>query len=83
MNMKPLPATCCICLKTFEARDVQPPVGDVCPDAPMICVTCRSHPGALDVARLLMEDHLAAHRSRGDFERLKSSGWRDPWRATA
>jgi hypothetical protein len=77
-------STCCICLLPFEPREVQPPAEKGCPDAPMICSSCRRHPEALNVAHQLLEQHLAEHRDRGDFRKITlSNSWRDKWRAHA
>ena len=53
-------STCCICTKAFPASElyVSSHDGDGCLGAPLICPECRKHPGALDVARDLLEEHL-------------------------
>ena len=54
---------------------------DGCPDAPLICSTCRVIPIMLQAARRKMNKHLAEHDARGDFDKLKKTPkWRDIWR---
>ena len=74
--------TCCICLQTFTSREVVLPTLVGCPDAPVICERCRAHPEALDIARQLLKRHLDEHHDRGDFNKLFTPSWRDPWRTS-